>query len=220
MANRNAEIRPLPALKALARPRGFSLIELLVVVGILGVLAAVAIPAFRGYLANARTQTAKAHLKEIADFAFICLSQNDYDGADCDTLAKIGITAPGGDWQIFQKTGSKTKPLCFEVYDRDKKVRGCVAVPLTGVPGAPKVAHAGVIAYKCEDEATPWPGNISCSGGKPTASCSVECMTGVRLGTCDGGTYKPAPGGNTCGTDVVIFEFSNSPKCDAFGACS
>ena len=49
--------------------KGFTLIELMIVVAIIGILAAVAIPGFMQYIKNSKTTEAKTNLKAIVDGA-------------------------------------------------------------------------------------------------------------------------------------------------------
>ena len=49
--------------------KGFTLIELMIVVAIIGILAVVAIPGYMAYIANSKTTEAKNNLKGIADGA-------------------------------------------------------------------------------------------------------------------------------------------------------
>ena len=47
------------------RSKGFTLVELMIVIAILGILTAVAIPMYRGYVSNAKRSEGKANLETI-----------------------------------------------------------------------------------------------------------------------------------------------------------
>ena len=63
---------------SLDRRAGFTLIELMIVVAIIGVLAAVAIPAFTKYIAKAKTSEAKTFVKKIYDGARAYYQEPNY----------------------------------------------------------------------------------------------------------------------------------------------
>ena len=72
---------------------GFSLIELLVVVGIIGVLAAVAIPAYNTYRLNAATTAVAAEASSLMKAVQSCLV-NDTSANCIDTTIMGTITTP------------------------------------------------------------------------------------------------------------------------------
>ncbi len=77
------------------REGGFTLVELMVVVGIIGILTAVAIPNFQTYQARARTSEAKIQLSS----AYLALNGlfSDYDTyATC--LGSAGFSRRGGSY--------------------------------------------------------------------------------------------------------------------------
>lgn len=70
--------------------KGFTLIELMIVIAIVGILAAVALPAYQNYSTKAKFSEVVAAGQPIRAAIDICLQQNNFTEASCDTEAEIG----------------------------------------------------------------------------------------------------------------------------------
>jgi type IV pilus assembly protein PilE len=96
------------------RTRGFTLIELIIAVAIVGILAALALPAYTSYIARARRADARTQLLQVAQYMQRFYAANDrFDqdrsGTSVATAIPSGITiSPVGSTPIYQLNSAIT----------------------------------------------------------------------------------------------------------------
>ena len=73
--------------------KGFTLIEVMIVVAIIGILAAIAYPSYDEYVKRGNRTEGQAFLQDVAARQERYFSQNNAYITDTDDLAKLGVSA-------------------------------------------------------------------------------------------------------------------------------
>jgi type IV pilus assembly protein PilE len=92
-------------MKRFHREKGFTLIEAMITVAVLAVVAAIAVPAYTGYVATTREAEGWNNLNalKIAEEQYFLERNTYFGGADAGAIS----TASGGLWTIAEQSGTE-----------------------------------------------------------------------------------------------------------------
>lgn len=132
--------------------KGFTLIELMIVVAIIGILAAVAIPAYSDYVKKSRESEAVNNVGDIRT------AQHSYKDGIAEGNGHYASSISALKWQLASG-GTVGRGPAFYTYTTNKD---CTAQAATSTTGASEVIHQYVVLYN--DNSLTFPSSAVISG--------------------------------------------------------
>ena len=188
--------------KILKNNKGLSLIEIMVVVGIIAVVAGIAIPQFNQYKKSAGYTALDASLTNVARAHNVCLATQQF--SSCNDLEKIKISVTGN----VNKGGTSPK-FCADIDTEigGETIKACVSVD-SSEGTVTKTANrqfcfkdtATGTACATGNSNNTWDAKATnCTGD--TLDLAKPCKTATASTDCPSATYggcKPTPESGVC----------------------
>ena len=181
--------------KALRNNKGLSLIEIMVVVGIIAVVAGIAIPQFNQYKKTAGYTALDASLTNVARAHNVCIATDTFD--NCKSLSQIKITVEGN-----KNAGGTSPKFCADI-DSDiggEDIKACVAVDSSA--GTVKRTSNRKFCF-VDDTTTSCGASCTCAAGYALPSGQAACIETLKYAQGPCAATTDCQSGQVCQSAVT-----------------
>ena len=208
-------------IKILRNKKGFSLLEVLVAVSIIGVISAIAVPQFQDYRRQASKTAGDTSVGNIGRAYQNCIVLKDF--SECDSLGELGISCPDC---VSNTDGSDNFCAGINKTVGGDTFKACIDFVGSNITGR---AYGGSLMDKMKICKVARAGDDCGSGNVPAATTSaiirtgpIECTDSNKLKKCGPVSHNIAGQGKTCtetNTCVLIDATGTKGECLSTGIC-